>query len=271
MKYRQGIFIVVYSRTKEGIKYLILERKLHWKGWEFPKGGLKKGEKISDALRRELKEETGRFALETKRFDESGKYEYERELKDRNGFIGQTYILYSAEIIPGNIKLDREEHSGYEWMNFEDAFKRLTWENQKKCLKIVKDFLKTGKMKYREFILQSGAKIFLGKDAKNNEELVNLYKGKGNLILHTAKPGSPFCVIDRLNSSQKEIKESAIICASKSQDWRDNKKDVVMNIFAGKDIYKNSGMKTGTFGVKRFKNIKIRKEEIEKWEEKKEN
>jgi len=46
--YRKAVFVVVYRETKTGKdrKYLILKRKLHWKGWEFPKGGLEKGEKI---------------------------------------------------------------------------------------------------------------------------------------------------------------------------------------------------------------------------------
>ena len=52
MIYRKGFFIVTYSRTKEGIKYLILKRKLHWKGWEFPKGGLEKGESFEKAVKR---------------------------------------------------------------------------------------------------------------------------------------------------------------------------------------------------------------------------
>ena len=40
MKYRNAIFIVVYAKQKDKIYYLILKRKLHWKGWEFQKEGL---------------------------------------------------------------------------------------------------------------------------------------------------------------------------------------------------------------------------------------
>ena len=61
-------------------------------------------------------------------------------------------------------------------------------------------------MKFREFKLGKG-KIFLGRDAKNNDELVKKFKGKENVILHTVKPGSPFCVIEKLNPNSKEIKE----------------------------------------------------------------
>jgi predicted ribosome quality control (RQC) complex YloA/Tae2 family protein len=121
-------------------------------------------------------------------------------------------------------------------------------------------------MKPREFTLQSGTVIFLGKNSENNDELVGSYQGKENTILHTAKPGSPFCVIDKLNPAKEEIKDSAIICASKSQDWRENKKDVIVHVFTGKDVYKEKIMKSGTWGLKsKPKLIKVKKIEIEEW------
>lgn len=119
-------------------------------------------------------------------------------------------------------------------------------------------------MKPREFMLDSGTKIFLGKNSENNDELIKSYKEKSNIILHTAKPGSPFCVIDKLKPTKEEIKEAAIICSSKSQDWRDNKNNVEMHIFTGKDVYKEKSMKNGTWGLKKNpKIIRIKKKEIE--------
>jgi len=124
-------------------------------------------------------------------------------------------------------------------------------------------------MKYREFILKSETKIFLGRNSNNNDELVNSYKDKSNIILHTAKPGSPFCVIDNLKPTKKEIKEAAIICASKSQDWRDNKRDVVVHQFTGKEVHKKKKMKEGTWEIKsKPKLIKVKKKEIEELEQK---
>lgn len=102
-------------------------------------------------------------------------------------------------------------------------------------------------MKYRESNLSTGARIFLGKEAENNDELVKEFKGKENLILHTIAPGSPFCVIEKLNPSVKEIKEAAIICASRSQDWRDNQSNIRIHQFTGKDVKKPLFAKTGTW------------------------
>jgi len=136
MKYRKGVFIVTYSRTKKGIKYLILKRKLHWKGWEFPKGGLEKSRNHIKNVKREIKEETGKPPFNIKKFQVSGKYRYKKELKDREGIDGQTYSLYSAEIKPNLIKIDKKEHSDYQWLSFEKALKKLTWPNQRRCLRI---------------------------------------------------------------------------------------------------------------------------------------
>ncbi len=121
-------------------------------------------------------------------------------------------------------------------------------------------------MKFREFILKSGTKILLGRNAENNDELVKKFKGKENIILHTVVPGSPFCVIEKLNPSKEDIKEAGIICASKSQDWRDNKKDVEMHVFSGKNVKKPIFAKPGTWRIKgKVKVINIKKREIERF------
>lgn len=119
-------------------------------------------------------------------------------------------------------------------------------------------------MKFREFETSSGKKVLCGKDAKSNEELIEQV-GKNEIVLHTAKPGSPFCVITGYPANTEDVKEAAIFCASKSQDWRDNKKDVVVHYFKGKDVYKEKKMKLGTFGVKKFKVIKAKKKDIEEF------
>lgn len=119
-------------------------------------------------------------------------------------------------------------------------------------------------MKFREFITSSGKKVLAGKNAEQNDELVKQFIGKDNKIFHTSKPGSPFCVIEQIKHSKKDEKEAAIFCASKSQDWRDNKGDVEVNYFHGEDVYKEKKMKPGMFGVRRFKTIIAKKKEIEK-------
>jgi 8-oxo-dGTP pyrophosphatase MutT (NUDIX family) len=141
MKYRKGVFIVVYRTARRKRLYLVLHRKLHWIGWEFPKGGMKH-ESILHGVKRELKEETGCSALRIIRYSGHGKYKYDKKLADRRNLLGQTYDLFSAEIDCRKIRLDKKEHSGYRWLKFKQALKILTWPNQKKCLKIVERVLR---------------------------------------------------------------------------------------------------------------------------------
>jgi len=144
-KYRRGIFIVVYAIVKNKPQYLILKRKLHWKGWEFPKGGVeykKFYETLLMAMRREVKEETGLKILGIKKFDISGKYRYDKKYSDRKNFVGQTFEkLYAVEVEKSKVELDKKEHSDYKWVDFSDAVKKLKWKNQKDCLRIVDGWL----------------------------------------------------------------------------------------------------------------------------------
>lgn len=124
-------------------------------------------------------------------------------------------------------------------------------------------------MKFREYILSSGIKVIAGKSAENNEELIKQIENK-NIILHTKEKGSPFCEIksDGKSVSEKELYEASVFCAKYSQDWRNNKKDVIVHVFKGKDVFKEEDMKTGTFGVKGFKTINVKKIDIKIFEEK---
>lgn len=105
--------------------------------------------------------------------------------------------------------------------------------------------------------------MLAGKSAENNEELIKQVE-KNETVFHTAKPGSPFVNI-KGKDNIKDRKEAAIFCAGKSKDWRDNKKDVAVHWFKGKEVYKERGMKIGTFGVKSYKKILVKKKDIEKF------
>ncbi len=123
---------------------------------------------------------------------------------------------------------------------------------------------------FRKFTTSSGKEVLAGKSAENNEELVEQVK-PNEFVFHTKASGSPFCNIkaDEKGISKEDIKETAIFCASKSQDWRNNKKNVLVHYFLGNQIYKLKSMKTGTFGVKNLKEIVIKKKEIEEFIQKK--
>lgn len=145
-RYRPAVFIVIFARGKKGVEYVLLKRHLHWKGWEFPKGGLRRGEDIDKAIAREIREETGlKIVGEIKKFNVSGKYKYDKQYPERRGFVGQTFSLFAAEVkkpFLGRVKIDKREHSDYKWLGFQDALKKLTWSNQRRCLSVVEEWLK---------------------------------------------------------------------------------------------------------------------------------
>jgi len=137
-------------------------------------------------------------------------------------------------------------------------------------------------MGFRQFITSSGKEVLAGKDKETNELLIK-QAGKDNWVLHTKEKGSPFAeiknspgILDDQKSkrtgrisdikgkaTKKDIKEAAIFISRYSQDWKKNKRDIIVHYFRGKDIFKNKGMKTGMFGVRKFKEIKVKKSEIE--------
>lgn len=109
--------------------------------------------------------------------------------------------------------------------------------------------------KYRWFYTSSGKLVYGGKSAEQNEEVVKaLMKDKNKVVMHTAEPGSPFAVIDAemKNTSDEDIIETAIFCGCFSRAWRTGKRKAMVHAFESRQITKQEGMKTGTFGVKGY-------------------
>jgi predicted ribosome quality control (RQC) complex YloA/Tae2 family protein len=115
---------------------------------------------------------------------------------------------------------------------------------------------------FRKFCTTSGKDILCGKSAEQNEFLV-AQSEKDEIVIHTKAPGSPFCNI-KGKATKEDIKETAVICAAFSKVWKQNKSDIEVHVFRGKDVFKSAGMKTGTFGVKSVKSLIVKKENIQK-------
>ena len=118
--------------------------------------------------------------------------------------------------------------------------------------------------KFREYVTTSGFRVIGGRDAESNDELVS-NAGAKDVLLHTNAPGSPFVNVGE-DPFKKDLNEAAIFCAKYSQDWRDSKNDVVVNKFLRSDMNKVVNMNTGTWGVKKQKKIKVKKVDIERFE-----
>ena len=140
-KFRKAVFVVVYSLEGKKPEYLLLKRKLHWKGWEFPKGKIERFELKRKTARRETKEETGLDILKLQKHPYKGRYLYPKSFKDRLNLVGQTFQLFSGKVKKGKISLDPKEHSGHKWCSYSEALKKLTHDEKKKSLKIVNGWL----------------------------------------------------------------------------------------------------------------------------------
>lgn len=119
-------------------------------------------------------------------------------------------------------------------------------------------------MNLRKCTTSSGKEMLAGKNSESNEFLVEQAKDN-EIVLHTKAPGSPFVNIKGTRVTRNDLREAAVFCAKYSQAWKKakTKRDVPVHWFLGKDIFKTAEMKQGTFGVKKYKEIIVRKEEME--------
>jgi len=115
-------------------------------------------------------------------------------------------------------------------------------------------------MSYRWFFTNEGKLVVGGKSEDQNELVLRHFRKPNYTVMHTTKPGSPFMIIQADEPSKGDLDECAIFCACFSKEWKTGKKSIDIDIFKGADIFKDKGMKTGTFGVKSKKKVKVRPE-----------
>lgn len=109
-------------------------------------------------------------------------------------------------------------------------------------------------MKYKWFYTSSKKLVVGGKSAEQNDEILKSIKKSNQdfFVMHTAEPGSPFSIIlsDIDNVKKSDLEEAAVFTACFSKAWKSGKKKAVVDIFLASRLFKTSGMKTGTWGVK---------------------
>jgi len=116
--------------------------------------------------------------------------------------------------------------------------------------------------KYKWFYTSSGKLVVGGKSAEQNDELMRkiVKSGKEYYVMHTALPGSPFCVIiaDIAKINNKDQEECAIFTGCFSRAWKQQKKFTKVDIFRASQLEKIKGMKTGTWKVMgKVKRVKV--------------
>lgn len=123
---------IIYD-IKEGQPYfLIFHRVLRWTGWEILKGTVKPGETNEQALKREIREETG-----------LKKFEIIKSLNKQEKWqaSGNDYIIVDVFLVRADmdekvfLKQKIVEHDDYQWASKKTALKKLTWSKSRELLK----------------------------------------------------------------------------------------------------------------------------------------
>ncbi|MFA4815536.1 MAG: bis(5'-nucleosyl)-tetraphosphatase, partial [Candidatus Gracilibacteria bacterium] len=123
--------IIIY-RTDTAKKEFLL---LHYPGghWDFPKGHVEKidADEHSTALR-ELAEETGITEVAfNDGYHEPMYYEFNRGIKER---VKKVVVYFLAETKQIEVTISFE-HKNFKWLPYEEALKRLTYENARDLLR----------------------------------------------------------------------------------------------------------------------------------------
>lgn len=125
---------IIFRKNKE-IEYLLLRYEAGH--WDFPRGGIEKGEEEKETVVREAREETGIGDLVfLPGFREKIFWFYKKEGKT----IYKEAIFYLAETKTREIKISHE-HVDFKWLPYEAAAGQLTFPSGKKVLEKANEFL----------------------------------------------------------------------------------------------------------------------------------
>jgi 8-oxo-dGTP pyrophosphatase MutT (NUDIX family) len=144
--------VIIYRRTKEGPKFLLLYHGGRY--WNFPKGKIEKTEKGKEtafkAAIREVQEETGITARDLKFGDWFKAYDrFTFRSRDKKK-VFKTVTYYLAETSKAEIKISPNTHYGYGWFLYKDAQNILIHKNLRDNLKRAYEAIKRGRVSSRK-------------------------------------------------------------------------------------------------------------------------
>lgn len=122
MKYEKSCGAIIIDNDK----ILVLQQVAGH--WGFPKGHVEEGETEIQTAKREIKEETN---LDVEINDN---YRYTEKYSPAEG-VEKEVVYFIAQKIGGEIKVQEEEVKKIEWLSYNEALERLTYENSKELLR----------------------------------------------------------------------------------------------------------------------------------------
>lgn len=125
---------VVFRERPRSREYLLL---LNAGRWDFPKGGVEKGESELATVMREVKEETGLRSISiVPGFRRVIEYFYRRDKKN----IHKQVVYLLARASDDKVKISFE-HQGFGWFPYDDAVRKASYDNSKRILGAAEGFL----------------------------------------------------------------------------------------------------------------------------------
>lgn len=124
---------VIYKFENNEYKYLLLHQNNNY--WSFPKGHIENNETEEETAIRETKEECNLDIIINTNFKEIIKY----IIPEKN--ILKEAVYFIAKPITNDIKIDKKEINEYKWLNYNDAYQTLQFDNIKDVLNKAKNFL----------------------------------------------------------------------------------------------------------------------------------
>ena len=134
MTYEVSCGAVVFTRTDEGLRYVITQSTAGWYG--FPKGHMENGETEQQTALREIREEVG---LDVRLLD-GFRIVKEHPLPQKPGVMKRV-IYFAAEYADQPIRPQPEEVAQAKLMSFDEAMSVFQFENSRDVLRAAKNWL----------------------------------------------------------------------------------------------------------------------------------
>lgn len=126
--------VIPYSKKQSNLYFFLIEQYSDLRNdvyWVFPKGHAEEGESSQQAALRECKEETG---LLLKAVNEKATFLMRYDFTHKNMKVHKTVTYFLAEVEGESYSLQEKEVKSAGWFLYEDARKRLTYENARQVL-----------------------------------------------------------------------------------------------------------------------------------------
>jgi len=136
MKDESSAGVVIFLEKPEGTHFLLLNYPTGH--WDFVKGKIEEGENKHQTAIREAKEETGISDLEfIEGFEKKINYNFQFE----GELIHKDVVFFLAKT-KTSIVIVSHEHLGYTWLDYENALKKITYQNARDILSKVNNLIR---------------------------------------------------------------------------------------------------------------------------------